>query len=376
MLLVIPSLGAGGAERVTATLANHWARQGWDITIVTLAGAERDFYTLDEAVRRIALDMAVQSRHAVQGLINNVRRIAALRRILRRERPTVAVGMMTTANAILALAGRLAGIPTVGEEHIHPPAFPLGRLWESARGRTYPLLHAVVALTGDSAAWLRERAPAPRIVVIPNPVEYPLPAHPPSVPPAHLFASLPGSRVLLAVGRLEAQKGFDRLIIAFAKVAQRHPDWSLVILGRGNLHEALIWQAAELGIGERIALPGAVGNMGEWYEAADLYALTSRFEGFGNTLVEALAYGLPVVAVDCQTGPREIVRHGVDGLLVPQDDPAALAAALDRMMGDKSRRERFSARAIEARDRFAISKIAKEWESLFASVISPAPSER
>lgn len=368
LLFVISSLGPGGAERVTATLANYWAKKGWEVVLLTLAGSERDFYAVNGSVHRIALGMNRESRHAVWALANNASRIAALYRVLRRERPDVAVAIMATANVTLALAGHLAGVPTVGSERIHPPTLPLGRWWEFLRGRTYPLLRALVAQTAESAAWLREHAPAPHIAVIPNPVQYPLAAHPPRVSPARVSGAPQGRMMLLAVGRLEAQKGFDRLVAAFAEAIGRHPEWSLVILGQGSLRDALTEQAAELGIEGRVALPGAVGNVREWYEAADVYALTSRYEGFPNSLLEALACGLPAIAVDCETGPREIVRHEVDGLLVPQDDPAALVAALDRMMGDKSLRERLARRAVEARDRFALERIAAKWEALFADV--------
>ena len=366
-LFYLHSLSSGGAERVTSILANYWTQQGWAVTVVTVAGEDSDFYTLDPRIRRIALNMAIQSRHPGQAVVNNLCRIRFLHLILRREKPDVAVAMMATANVTLALAGRLAGVPTVGSERIHPPAMPLGRFWEPARRWAYPMLAGLVAQTRASAAWLREHAPASRIAVIPNPVQYPLVPHPPQLTPSKV-APLQGRRLLLAVGRLEEQKGFARLLNAFAKLADHHPDWQLVILGQGGLHQVLTEQAARLGIRDRVSLPGAVGNVGEWFEAADLYALTSRFEGFPNTLLEALAHGVPAVAVDCETGPREILRHEVDGLLVPQGDSEALVDALDRMMGDAALRARFSERAMEARERFAVERVAGQWEELFASV--------
>lgn len=368
VLFYIQSLSSGGAERVTTTLANHWAEKGWEVVIVTVASEDRDFYKLDPRIERIALDMAIQSRNAGQALVYNLRRIWALLRILRREKPDVAIAMMATANATLAVAGRLADVPTIGSERTYPPALPLGRIWEWVRRRTYPLLDGLVAQTTHSAAWLRQHAPTKTIEVIPNPVNYPLKGYEPRVRPADVLEPLPGKRILLAVGRLQEQKGFDRLLTSFAKVSEKHSEWSLVILGQGRMRDALMLQTTGLGIADRVVLPGAVGNVGEWFESADLYALTSRFEGFPNTLLEALAYGVPSVAVDCETGPREIIRHEVDGLLVPQGDPEALVAALDRLMGDEALRERFSERAVEARERFAVERIAGMWEALFEEV--------
>lgn len=369
-MFVLHSLSSGGAERVTATLANHWADKGWTVTVVTVAGAERDFYALDARIQRIALNMAAESRHVGEAVWHNLRRIRALSRVLKRERPDVAVSMMATANVTLAVAGRFTDTRTVGSERIHPPTLPLGRIWEQLRQRAYPLLHGMVAQTDSSAAWLREHAPAKRIRVIPNPVNYPLEVQAPLVVPNDVVDRSAEARILLAVGRLEVQKGFDRLLAGFASIARQYPDWSLVILGQGSLYEALQRQAEELGIWDRVALPGAVGNVGEWFEAADLYVLTSRFEGFPNTLVEALAYGVPSVAVDCETGPREIVRHEVDGLLIPQDDPDALVVALDRLMGEADLRVRFSERTVEVRERFAVERIAGQWEQLFEECLN------
>ncbi|MAT50404.1 MAG: glycosyl transferase [Porticoccaceae bacterium] len=370
LLFYLYSLSAGGAERVTATLANYWAGKGWSITVVTTTGRELDFYTLEPAVKRIALETAGNSSGALQALVNNGRRVAALAQVLRHERPEIAIGMMATANATLAIAGRVAGVCTVGSERIHPPTLPLGRTWEWIRRNTYPWLHGMVAQTADSAAWLRDYAPARRIEVIANPLKYPLERHEQGLPPEDVLDKSAGEKLLLAVGRLDEQKGFDRLLTAFARVSNNHPEWGLVILGEGAQRATLIQQAVALGIEDRFALPGSVGNVGEWFEVADLYALTSRFEGFPNTLVEALAYGVPSVAVDCETGPREILHHGVDGLLVPQDDPEALAAALDSLMGDVDLRARFAERAVGVRERFAVQRIAGQWEQLFEECLN------
>lgn len=366
LLFYIHSLSSGGAERVTTTLANHWAQQGWPVTVVTVTGRERDFYRLDGRIERIALGLDSKSANGLLALRNNWCRVLALRRVLKRVRPVVAVAMMSTANATLALAGKGLSVSTIGSERIHPPTLPLGRTWEAIRRWGYRFLSCLVAQTRQSADWLRAHAPAPRIVVIPNPLNYPLPVHEPRLAPATILEETGSSQFLLAVGRLDYQKGFDRLLDAFAAILETHSDWTLVILGEGAQRTLLEEQARALGIDCRVRFPGAVGNMGEWYEFAGAYVLTSRFEGFPNTLLEALAHGLPAVAADCDTGPREILRHEVDGLLVPQDDQLALVQALGRLMGDAGLRKRFAERAIEARERFAVERIADQWEALFA----------
>lgn len=363
VLFFISSLSSGGAERVTANLANYWAEKGWRVTVVTLAAHHEDFYKLAPTVSRIALNLSGASHNPLAAVLNNLRRVLALRRVLRDVRPDVALAMMNSSNIQLALAATgLRGLVSVGSERTHPPQMPLGLIWETLRRYFYGRLNAVVALTEESATWLRSQTRAKKVVVIPNVATYPLPAHPPHVPPPSEAAK---ERLLLTVGRLSQEKGFDSLIVAFQRLAADFPDWKLAILGEGALRQELSDRIKAAGLVNRILLPGRVGNVGEWYAVADLYVMTSRFEGFPNTLAEAMAHGVPAVSFDCDTGPRDIIRHEVDGLLVSPGDVSALSDALHRLMGDEALRRRFAARAIEARQRFSMEKIAWMWKALF-----------
>ena len=368
LLIFISSMSGGGAERVSANLANHWATKGWDITIVTLAQQSLDFYELHPAVKRIALELAGESAGVLTGLWQNRHRVIALRRVLRQVQPDIALGMMTTANVLLALASwNLPTLRTVGAERIHPPQMPLGYIWETLRSHTYGLLNAVTALSSEGDNWIKTNTNAQRVTVIPNAVTWPLSEQEPRMSPSALYQS--ERQLLLAGGRLQTQKGFDRLIEAFSSLVDKHTDWDLVILGEGSLRTTLEGQVRESKLEHRIFLPGLAGNIGEWYESADLYVMSSRFEGFPNTLVEAMAHGLAAVSFDCDTGPRDIIRHELDGLLVPQGNVAELTAALDRLMSDALMRQRFAERAVEVRERFSMERIAGMWEKLFEEIL-------
>ncbi len=366
LLIFIHSLSSGGAERVTTNLANYWAAKGWSITVVTLAPQSLDFYELHPAVIRIALNQTGDSAHSLVGAWNNLHRAWALRRVLRAVRPDIALSMMSTANVLLALAAWGLPVCAIGSEHIHPPQIPLGCVWERLRRYAYGHLAAVTALTIESAAWLKAHTRVRRVPVIANAAPWPLPVQSPRLEPASV--GIAGRQRLLAVGRLSLQKGFDRLIAAFAPLAGRYPHWELVILGEGPLRPALQAQVDAANLAQRVFLPGRAGNIGQWYESAALYVMSSRFEGFPNTLAEALAYGLPAVSFDCDTGPRDIIRHEVGGLLVAAGDVAGLTAALERLMGDAALRQRFAERAVEARERFSMERIAGLWEALFAEL--------
>jgi glycosyltransferase involved in cell wall biosynthesis len=364
LLIYVHSLAAGGAERVAVNLANYWADKGWEITIVTVASNDADFYKVNRPVKRVALELTGESRSLLIAARRNIRRVMALKRMLWETQPDVALAVMSNANVILALASfGLPHICTIGSEHIFPPRSPLGSIWGALRRRTYGQLDAVVALTEECAGWIRKNTTARRVPVIPNAVCWPLPENVPKVSPASVC---PRERhLLLAVGRLTAQKDFGLLIEVFAQLAPSHTDWNLVVLGNGPDREALESKVRAAKLEDRIGIHRAVGNMADWYEYADLYVMSSDFEGFPNTLIEALAHGVAAVSFDCDTGPRDIVRQGIDGLLVPAGDVAGFTQALDRLMRDSDLRSDFAARAVEARERFSIEKISTMWEELF-----------
>ena len=363
LLIFTSSMSYGGVERVAANLANHWADKGWNVSIVTLASIEMDFYELHPTVRRIALNLTRDSGNPLAAVVNNLRRITTLRRVLRAVQPDIVLAMVVQANVLLALAAiGMRDITTIGSEHSHPPQWPLGTVWETLRAGLYGHLAAVAALTKEDSAWLRQHTRSRKIAVIPNAAPFPLPEQEPCLE----LPNMPEGRcMLLAVGRLVAVKGFGPLIETFSRLAQDFPDWMLVILGEGPDREALEHQVQSVGLVGRIRLPGQAGNVSRWYKAADLYVMSSRSEGFPNTLIEAMMHGLPAVSFDCDTGPRNIIRHGMDGLLVPACDTDALEGALRGMMADPSLRHRFAQKAVEARERFSIEKIAAMWEDLF-----------
>lgn len=317
------------------------------------------------------MSLASESSNVAQAIAANLKRALKLRRILREERPDIAVAMMSTANVTLALAAVGLPVRTVGSERIYPPSLPLGRAWECLRRQLYPTLNALVAQTDKSALWLKHHAPAPTIKVIPNPVIYPLPVSGRQLSPTQYKRRIGALKLLVSIGRLHEQKAQDHLINAFARIAPRYTPWHLVILGEGPSRSALEKQVSELDINPRVHLPGTVGNVGQWLSEADLFALTSRFEGFPNALLEAMAYGLPVVSTDCDTGPSDFITPNVNGVLVPEHDPDALVLALEALMSDERRRDTLALKAQRVRETFSVKAIAKQWEHLFKQVLYP-----
>ena len=361
LTLVTYSLGCGGAQRVLTTLANGWRRAGHTVTIVALRPEdEPPFFPLDPAVSVEWLAVAGDSRHPLEAVARNLVRVQALRAAFRRTRPDVVVSFLNTVNVLVLLATAGGRIPVIVSERNDPGLKPLPRAWRWLRNRVYGRARAIVVQTRRTAEWFPPRL-RQRMVVIPNAVALPDRPAPPRTAPAR-------GGTVLAVGRLEHQKGFDLLVRAFAQAARQHAGWRLAIAGEGSQRAALEAQAAAGGIADRVRLLGRQADIWSVYAAADVFALPSRFEGFPNALIEAMAAGLPVVAADCPTGPREIVRDERDGLLIPTEDENALGRALSRLMGDADLRARLAAGAVSVVDRFRPDAIQRRWDTLVADV--------
>ncbi|RMH18049.1 MAG: glycosyltransferase family 4 protein [Acidobacteria bacterium] len=382
---VLPTLRCGGTERVVTTLANAWSGQGKRVTLLTLddappcwplapgVGLERLTAWLPELAGRPrpAPWPALGPRRRFAGagdrelalLAAEHDAILALRRAVAAQRPDLVLSFIYKANVRTLLAAAGGRMPVVICERSDPHHLGLGeRGWEELRRRTYPLATRLVALTPAARDYFARQLGVPA-AVIPNPV--------PPPPPEEATRPRRRGRTLVAVGRLVPIKGFDLLLAAFARVAPRHPDWTLEIHGEGDERPRLEAAAARLGLGGRAILPGFARHPHAVLRRADLFVLTSLAEGFPNALCEALACGLPAVCFDCPSGPRHIVRHGADGVLVPAGDVAGLARALDHLFGDDAARRRLAARAPEILERFSLERILGLWQGLFDRLPSP-----
>jgi glycosyltransferase involved in cell wall biosynthesis len=366
ILIFIYCMHCGGAERTTANLANEWVARGAEVSVVSMESIDVDFYPLDPAVRRIALNVASEPRNAFEAIRANISRIRELRRVVRELNPDVVLGIMTVASVLAIIATRGLRCKVLATEHTYPPQLPLNRLWSSMRRWSFRAADRVVALTDKSKHWLEEHCDCTDVRVIPPPFTLPIPRLEPILNPDTVVPR--DRRVLLAVGRLSDAKGFDYLIDAFAKIADSVPQWDLVIVGEGDLRPALEKQAKEKALGTRIQLPGRAGNVSDWYQRADLYVLSSRYEGFSMTLVEAMASGLAAVSYDCDSGPGDIIRHGENGMLVKAvGDVDMLAAQLKSLMLNDAERQRLASRATKVKETLALDMAISLWREAFVS---------
>lgn len=350
---VIGSLSSGGAERVLVLLTDAFSKKGFHVSVVTLNGAESDFYPLSPGVHRVALGIST----GVQTLFGFLK----LRRALLSTQPDVIVSFIDRMNMLTLSATLGSDIPVVVSERIDPNAHRIGWFWTTLRWQTYSRARRIVVQTRGALSYFLPKFQA-TACVIPNPVV-------PPPPDQELPERLPAKPFLIAMGRFSEQKRFDLLLHAFAGLCRDYPDWKLVIIGDGPLRRK--WGAVRdaLGLSDRVLLPGRVKNPSLWLKQADLFVLSSYFEGFPNALCEAMACGLPVISTDCPSGPREIIREGLDGVLVPNQDGAALSKAMARLMSDREERVRLGSRSGEVVDRFGVEKVATLWEAMLIEIL-------
>lgn len=359
LTLVISSLQAGGAERVMTNMANYWAAHGREVTLLSMDAADaKPFYPLDPAVRLIGLGLLRPSTNIAAAVLNTATRVRHLRRALQRSRPDAIVSFIDQVNVLTLIASRGMAAPVIVSERSDPAHWPVNAWWSWLRLRTYPWADAVVVPTPDAGRFFEN--PRVRTAVVPNVVK-------PARMCARAFDASASPLWITAVGRLGPEKGYDLLIAAFARIAARHPAWHLRLVGGGPLEDDLRRQVRALGLEARVHFTGRVANVYPLLGESDLFALPSRIEGFPNALGEAMAAGLPVVAFDCPSGPRALIRHGIDGLLVPPQDVEALAGALDRLIEHPDERAALAARAPEVTDRFSEEAIMNRWNALLTA---------
>lgn len=362
LVFTIASLGAGGAERMLTELAAHFAQRGHEVVVATFCTPDAvDFYTLPSAVRRVHMGNPAPSRSALGKLAANLERIRCLRRLLKAECPDSVLSFMDTMNVTTILAAAGLRMRVVVAERSDPASnMMVPKMWRIGRRLTYRFADLVTAQTKGAADWLRAHCGG-NVCVIPNALR--------ELPPP----TVPRETLVLSVGRLDANKGFDVVVDAFARVHQRFPAWRLAIVGDGPLRDTLAAQARLSGIESKVQWVGTTRQIEGWYARAGMLVQGSRLEGFPNVLLEGMGMGLAVVSTDCRSGPADLVQSGANGVLVPVDDASAMAEAMARLMGNESECQRLGGMALEVRHRYAPQVVLPLWEKALATSNAPKP---
>ena len=365
---------AGGVERVLTLKANYFAdHYGYDITIVLTEGKNKPlFYPLSDKIKMVNLDIDFEELWTcsfLKKVIVYLQKQRIFRKRLTAElmrlRPDITISLLR--REINFLSSVKDGSKKIGELHVNRANYRnfeageanaiknlFAKLWMRNLVSHLKRLDRFVVLTEeDKASWTELK----NVIVIPDPLAFTIDE----------VSPLANKRVM-AVGRYVYQKGFDLLLLAWAKIENQHPDWELVVYGMGDRDEydQII---DDLHIDRsRCHLYGSTPDIKKEYLNSSLFVFSSRFEGFGMVLIEAMACGLPVVSFDCPCGPKDIVRHEEDGLLVPSGDIDSLAGAMHKLMSDDGLRKDMASKAIINVRRYQLDEIAQRWKTLFNSL--------
>lgn len=363
ILLVVPSLRAGGAERAAVWLVRAFAarRDANEVALAVFNGNDRAYEVAGRVVDLRAPASARGVSRLWRGPRNALARVLRLARLIRAERPARIFGFTESANLPLVLAALLAGRrrDLVISVHRDPARIP----WHHALAARilYPLAGVVAAVSRGAAASLERRLELPSGVVrvLRNPVDREAVNVAASLEPSEDFFAPSAGPFFLAAGRLVPGKDFAALLAIFAR-----PECSrlrLAIIGEGPERERLARRIEELGLSDRVLLAGHLGNPFAAMARARALLMTSRHEGFPMVLVEAMACGCPVVAFDCDHGPREAIRDGETGFLVAPGDAPAFAARVARLAEDDALRDRLRAASLAAVAEFSSDAAASRW---------------
>jgi glycosyltransferase involved in cell wall biosynthesis len=352
VVLVIGTLAGGGAERQLSDMANYWAAKDWKVILCTWSGPElADFYPLHSRVRRVHLDVETAPVAILPRARANLKRVLKLRKLLLASRPDALLSFVTESNLLTILAGIGLETRVVVSGRIQPALHTsLPRMWRILRRFLYVRADEVVAQTRDAAHWLESHCRT-SVSVIPNALS--------------LLPEPSGERrsVIVAVGRLTHQKGFDVLLRAFACIAPTFRDWSLAIIGEGEERESLARLRGELHLDNRVEFVGQTSDAVYWMARAGLIVQPSRYEGFPNVVLESMGLGAAVISTDCRSGPSDMIEDGVNGRLVPVDDVSALANVMTELISSPEERVRLGRAASGVRERYRQDIVMDRWET-------------
>ena len=349
---IISSLGGGGAGRILSLMANYWSLKNYRITVLTLDNLA-PFYLLEAQIKLENLSLLKNSISVFSAIANNIKRIKIIRKRLIEIDPDIVISFMTETNIISTIGCKIIHKPIIVAERISYD-FLKSRVWVILRKLVYRFSNALIVQTRYDRTKYRYLS---NTFVINNPLNQ----------KTNRLYHARKEKIILAVGRLDRQKGFDRLIRAYSQL--NHKDWKLAIIGEGSERRNLEKLIYNLKLEDHISMPGGTQAIEKWYAKSSIFVLSSRMEGFPNVLCEAMAHGCACVSFNCIAGPNEIITDKLDGYLVRNGDINALSAKMDFLIHNSEQRRRLGKEAMKISDRLNIDTIMNKWEKIIDNIL-------
>ncbi len=359
LVLIIPSLDSGGAERVLTQLATYFAdEKGHDVHIVLLrAEGAKSFYPLSPNVTlHYVGNIKPVKRRDLVWAVKTAKRFWEMRQMIKALSPDRIISFIEIMNVVTLLITRGLRkngkkIPVIISERTDPFFFKIPYFLEVLRKLTYPWSQKIVTQREGVKVYFSNKIQK-LMITIPNMV--------PSFPSDMAIEKQP---LILSIGRLDEGKAHHILIKAFAKIAPHYPHWFMEIYGEGVERDNLEALITDLNLEKQVKLPGRTQEVPQKLAGASIFAFPTLFEGFSNALAEAMAAGLPVIASDCE-GNLALVETEKNGLLVKRQDIEGMAQALKILMDSPKRRSQLGNAAQKSMTQFSPDKIMKQWDKL------------
>lgn len=349
ILFVNTSLTSGGSERVMTLLANEFAARNHEVVMALVRDLKPDTYQLDSRIECIRFDYRTKKKWLAA-----IRKVRMLRSLMKRGQFDAVVSFMYDINVATLLSAWKLKVPVIVSERNNPGARKVSAFYHWIEYQLYRTAKYMVFQTEQVKNMFPEDIQG-KGVVIPNPINDALPLQYGGV----------RKKEIIAAGRLRKQKNFSMLVKAFAAFHRDYPEYVLTIYGIGPLKEQLELEASEEGVKDFVRFPGYISGIAEAMREAAMYVSSSDYEGISNSMLEALAMGVPCICTDCPVGGAAMmIQSGVNGILVPVGGENELYEAMKKIAGDEKYAESLSRNAVKVREDYSIRKIADQWESL------------
>ena len=343
VVFVTGSMRRGGAERVISIIANELVKRNWEVHIVTLLFGLIG-YKLNPDIN--VIDISIEKRNQV---LDTPRLIRTMRRIVKDISPDAVVSFMLTINIVTWLATRFMRVKFIPSER-NDPSTGRGKIKHWLSCRAYAASYKTVFQTERAKGFYSKKIQSNGII-IPNPIQ------------VDNCCNVERKHKIVSVGRLEVQKNRRLLIESFSDIHRMHPEYSLHIYGEGSQEAELRHLIIDLDIGDCVILHGNVNDVQHQIADAEMFVLSSDYEGLSNALLEAMMMGLPCISTNC-AGADEAIENEVNGLIIPTRDRQAMTEAIEKLISNKDMRIEFARKAIDHSRKFLVTNVVDQWEKL------------
>ncbi len=349
IIVIMPSMKMGGAERVISQLVNNWSEIGYNVHLILLTKDDK-FFEINSEVR--IHELGFENKGRIQKIFSEIIIFIKLRKLIKKLNPKSILSFMDKFNVFAILVTRFLNIKVYVSDRNNPfKSIPCHISF--LRKYTYRFSNGVIFQTNKAKDVIGPKIHHKNIIVIPNPVRKLV-----------NYPHIKREKIIINMGRLVPEKGQYYLIESFQKLlcrSEQAKNWKLVILGDGPLKNELNYLIREKKIQDKVFLIGAVNNVDEWLSRSSIFVFSSISEGFPNALIEAMGNGLPCISFNCPVGPGEIIENGKNGILVPNKDSDQLVLELKKLIENKKMRIKLGNQAKLVSNTLSLEKISKQY---------------